>query len=118
VVALLLAVVGLYGVMSYTVSQRREELGLRAAVGASAADLVRLVMMDGVHMTLVGTAIGLLLALGLSGLMASQLYEVRGVDAGVYAGMTVLLLLVAATACGIPAIRAARTDPTSVLKSM
>jgi putative ABC transport system permease protein len=117
VLAFLLAVVGLYGVMSYAVSQRREELGLRAAVGASTASLVRLVMMDGIQMTLVGAGIGLSLAVGLSGLMAAQLYEVQGIDLRVYAGVTALFLFVAATACWIPAIRAARVDPAVALRA-
>jgi putative ABC transport system permease protein len=115
--ALLLAVVGLYGVMSYTVSQRREELGLRAAIGASTASLLRLVMADGLRMTFIGAAIGLLLAVGLSGLMTAQLYEIRGIDLPVYAAMTAVLLVVAAIACWIPAIRAARVDPMSALRS-
>jgi putative ABC transport system permease protein len=116
VLALVLAVVGLYGVMSYTVSQRREELGLRVAVGASTASLLRLVMTDGLRMTLVGAGIGLLLAVGLSDVMAAQLYEIQGIDLRVYAGMTTLLLFVAVMACGIPAIRAARVDPVSALR--
>jgi putative ABC transport system permease protein len=114
--ALMLAVVGLYGVMSYTVSQRREELGVRAAVGASTFSLIRLVMTDGLRMTFVGAGIGLLLAVGLSSLMTAQLYEIQGIDFGVYAGMTALLLAVAATACWIPALRAARIDPVSALR--
>jgi putative ABC transport system permease protein len=114
--ALVLAVVGLYGVMSYTVSQRRGELGLRAAVGASTGSLLRLVMADGLRMTLLGAGIGLMLAWGLSDLMTTQLYEIRGVNPVVYAGMTVLLLMVAAVASWVPAIRAARVDPVTALR--
>jgi predicted permease len=114
--ALLLAVVGLYGVMSYTVTQRREELGVRAAVGATAGSLLRLVIADGLRMALIGAGIGLLLAWGLSDLMATQLYEVRGVNVGVYMGMTGILLIVAAAACWVPAIRAARLDPVTALR--
>jgi putative ABC transport system permease protein len=115
--ALVLAVVGLYGVMSYAVGQRREELGLRAAVGASAGSLLRLVIADGLRITLVGAAIGLVLAGALSSLMTAQLFEIRGVNPAVYAGMTVLLLTVAAVACLVPAVRASRVDPASALRS-
>jgi putative ABC transport system permease protein len=115
--ALLLALVGLYGVMSYTVSQRRQELGVRAAVGATAGSLLRLVIADGLRMTLLGAAIGVVLAWGLSGLLATQLYEIQGVNMAVYAGMTAVLLLVAAVACWVPALRAARADPVTALHS-
>jgi putative ABC transport system permease protein len=114
--ALALAVVGLYGVMSYTVSQRREELGVRAAIGASALSLLRLVMTDGLRMTLAGAAIGLVLAGLLSRLMATLLFEVQGINGPVYAGVTIALLIVAALACSMPAIRAARTDPVTALR--
>ena len=114
--ALTLASVGLYGVMSYTVSQRRAELGVRAAVGASAASLLRLVMTDGLRMALVGAGIGLVLAAILSNFMATLLFEVRGVIVRLYAGVTIVLLTVAAAACWIPAIRAARTDPATTLR--
>jgi putative ABC transport system permease protein len=112
-----LAVVGLYGVMSYTVSQRRAELGLRAALGASAASLLGLVMVDGLRMILAGAAIGLLLASALSSLMASQLFEVRAIHASVYASMAMVLIVVAAVACWIPAVSAARVDPVTALRS-
>jgi putative ABC transport system permease protein len=115
--SLVLAVIGLYGVMSYTVSQRRAELGLRAVVGASAATLHRLVMVDGLRMTLAGAAIGLLLAGALSSFMASQLFEIQAMHASVYASMTMLLIVVAALACWIPAVNAARVDPVTALRS-
>jgi putative ABC transport system permease protein len=115
--ALTLAVVGLYGVMSYAVGQRREELGVRAAIGASALSLLRLVMADGLRMTLAGAGIGLVLAAVLSNFIATQLFEVRGVDVPVYVGVTIVLLMVASVACWIPAIRAARTDPVTALRA-
>ena len=115
--ALTLAAVGLYGVMSYTVSRRREEIGLRAAIGATTSNLLRLVIMDGLRMTLVGAGIGLLLAVALSRLMATQLFEIRGIDLRIYAGMTAVLVVVAAIACWIPAIRATRIDPIAALRS-
>jgi putative ABC transport system permease protein len=89
---------------------------VRAAVGASTASLLRLVMTDGLRMTLVGVGIGLLLAVGLSGAMSAQLYEIQGIDLRVYAGTTVLLLVVAALACWVPAVRAVRVDPVSALR--
>jgi putative ABC transport system permease protein len=115
--ALLLALVGLYGVMSYTVSQRRAELGVRAAVGATAGSLLRLVIADGLRMTFLGAGIGLTLAWGLSDVLATQLYEIQGVNVAVYAGMTAILLIVAAVACYVPAMRAARVDPVTALHS-
>ena len=114
--ALALTVVGLYGVMSYTVSQRREELGVRAAVGASALNLLRLVMTDGLRMTLAGAGIGLVLAAVFSNLLATLLFEVQSLNVPVYAGVTILLLVVATMVCSIPAIRAARTDPVTALR--
>ena len=114
--ALALTVVGLYGVMSYTVSQRREELGVRAAVGASALNLLRLVMTDGLRMTLAGAGIGLVLAAVFSNLLATLLFEVQSLNVPVYAGVTILLLMVATMVCSIPAIRAARTDPVTALR--
>jgi predicted lysophospholipase L1 biosynthesis ABC-type transport system permease subunit len=115
--SLVLAVVGLYGVMSYTVTQRRGELGVRAAVGASAASLLRLVLGDGLRMTLIGAGIGLLLASALSSFLTSQLFEVQAIHASVYAGMTVVLVVVTSLACWIPAARAARVDPVTALRN-
>ena len=114
--AVTLALVGLYGVMAYTVSQRRGELGLRAALGATAADLLRLVMADGLRMTAVGAVIGLLLAAGLSRLLSTQLFQVQAIDPVVYAGVAALFVVVACLACGVPAFRAARVDPAEALR--
>jgi putative ABC transport system permease protein len=116
VLALALAAIGLYGVMSYTVTQRREELGVRAAIGASALSLLRLVMIDGLRMTLTGAGIGLVLAAVLSNLLATMLFEVQGINVAVYAWVTMLLVIVAGLACSIPAIRAARIDPVTALR--
>jgi ABC-type antimicrobial peptide transport system permease subunit len=115
-IALILALVGLYGVMAYTVSQRREELGVRAAFGASASSLLRLVMADGLRMTAAGAAIGLALAAALSRVMTTQLFQVEAIDPIVYAGVTVLFVVVAGIACGFPAFRAARVDPSVALR--
>jgi putative ABC transport system permease protein len=116
-VALTLAVVGLYGLMAYTVSQRREELGVRAAFGASAFALLRLVMAEGLRMTVVGAAIGLVLSAALSRLMTRQLFQVEAIDPIVYAAVTLLFVVVAGVACGLPAFRAARVDPSVALRS-
>ena len=114
--ALVLALVGLYGVMAYTVSQRRKELGVRAALGAPAAGLLRLILADGLRMTIAGAAIGLLLAAALTRLMTAQLFQVEALDPVVYAGVTVLLVAVACVACGVPALQATRVDPVAVLR--
>ena len=114
--ALILAVVGLYGLMAFTVTERRGELGVRAAMGASALSLLRLVLADGLRMTVIGTGIGLLLAVGLSRLMATQLFQVEAIDPIVYGGVTLLFLGVACLACGVPALQAARTDPAAALR--
>jgi putative ABC transport system permease protein len=115
-VALALAVVGLYGVLTYTVNQRRRELGIRAALGATAADAVRLVMLDGLRLTIFGVAIGLPLAGALSQLISSQLFHVNAIDPVVYAVVAVMLVIVAGVACGFPALRATRVDPMSALR--
>lgn len=115
--AVVLAVVGLYGLMAYTVSQRRGELGVRTALGATGADLVRMVMAEGLRMTAIGAVIGLVLAVAVSRVMAAQLFQVEAVDPLVYGGVTLLLVTVAGLACGVPAIRAARTDPASALRA-
>jgi putative ABC transport system permease protein len=115
--ALLIAVVGMYGVMAYTVGQRRTELGVRAAMGASATGLVRMIVTEGMRMTVAGVAIGLLLAGGMSRLIASQLFRVEPIDPMLYTIATTLLVVVSALACGVPAIRAVRVDPAAVLKS-
>jgi putative ABC transport system permease protein len=115
--ALLIAVVGIYGVMAYLVGQRRTELGVRAAMGATATGLVRLVMAEGMRMTLAGMVIGLLLAGALSRLIAAQLFQVDAIDPVLYAVATALLVGVAGLACGVPAVRAVRVDPAAVLRS-
>jgi putative ABC transport system permease protein len=114
--ALVLALVGLYGVMAYTVNQRQKEFGVRAALGASAAGLLRLVLAEGLWMTAIGAAIGVLLASVLSRLMTAHLFGVEPVDPVLYAGVTLLLAAVASLACGVPALRAARVDPAAALR--
>ncbi len=114
--AALLAAIGLYGVMAYTVTQRTRELGVRLALGASARDLLGLVVGQGMRLVVLGVGIGLLAALGLSRLLTTMLFGVRGTDILTYTGITVLLLAVTAFATWLPARRATRVDPAVVLR--
>ena len=114
--ALFLAVVGLYGVISHIVSQRAQEMGIRAALGAGAADLLRLVVGQGLLLAGAGVAVGLGSAAAMSQLITRQLFQVKPVDPLLYATTGALLLLVAALACWMPGRRAARTDPAATLR--
>ncbi|MFZ0639870.1 MAG: ABC transporter permease [Candidatus Acidiferrales bacterium] len=114
--ALLLAMIGLYGLISYSVSQRTREIGIRVALGAQENDVMRLVLGQGVKLTLVGIAVGIGTALGLTRLMGSILYGVGATDPVTFAGVAILLAIVALAACYIPARRAMRTDPMVALR--
>jgi len=114
---LALAAVGIYGVMAYSVSQRRRELGIRVALGADRRSVLRLVLGEGLRLTLVGTAIGLLAALGAARLVQGLLYDVRAVDPVAFTLVPATLLAVAALAVYLPARRAAAVDPIRALKS-
>ncbi len=115
--AIVLAAVGLYGVISYLVAQRSHELGVRIALGASRVDVLGLVLKRGLLLAGAGAAIGIAAALALTRLIASQLYDVRATDLRTYAAVTVSLIAVAALASFVPARRAARTDPMIALRS-
>ena len=113
---LLLAVVGLFGVMSYSVAQRTHEIGVRVAVGAEKLDILRLILTEGMRITVVGIALGLLGAFGISSLVKSQLFGVSATDPLTFLGVVVALALVALAACYIPAQRATRVDPMMALR--
>jgi putative ABC transport system permease protein len=114
--ALGLAAAGIYGVLSGSVSERRRELGIRAALGASRQDVVRLVLGQGAALTGAGVVIGLAGAAAASRVLAGLLFDTPPVDPGTYLAVTVLLAVVALLACWVPAVRAGRTDPMSVLR--
>jgi putative ABC transport system permease protein len=115
--ALALASIGIYGVMSYAVSQRTAEIGIRLALGAERADILRMVVGNGIRLSAAGLAIGVVLAILLSRTISSLLYEVAGTDPLTFAGVVAVLGSVAILASYIPARRAARIAPTDALRS-
>jgi putative ABC transport system permease protein len=114
--ALLLSIIGLYGLMSYSVAQRTHEIGIRMALGAQQGDVLRMVIRDGVFMAGAGIAVGIGGALALTRLLRSLLFEITPTDPATYSAVTVILVVVALTACYIPARRAMRVDPMVALR--
>jgi predicted permease len=115
-VALLLALVGIYGVISYSVAQRSQEMGIRRALGAQQSDILRLVMAQGLGLTLAGIATGIAAALTLTHIMTRLLFHVSATDPVTFVSVAVLFLLVSLTASYIPARRATRIDPMAALR--
>jgi putative ABC transport system permease protein len=115
-VALVLTIVGLYGVMSYSVAQRTNEIGIRMALGAQTRDVLRLIVSQGLKLVLLGLGIGLAVALALTKIIANLLFGVTSKDPFTFAAVAVLLAVVAFVACYIPAYRAARLDPLRALR--
>jgi ABC-type antimicrobial peptide transport system permease subunit len=115
-VALALACIGLYGLLSYEVARRTRELGIRMALGAQKRDLMRLVVRRGLLLSMIGAIIGVGASMAVTRLMVSVLFSVRPNDPATIVGVSLLLVLVALAACSIPARRAMRIDPMVALR--
>ena len=116
VLALMLATVGIYGVISYAVTHRTQEIGIRMALGAQPRDVFKLVLWQGAALTLIGIAVGLVGAFGLMGFLESLLFGVTVTDPVAFIGVSLLLFSVALLACYIPARRATKVDPMVALR--
>jgi ABC-type antimicrobial peptide transport system permease subunit len=117
ILALVIAALGTYSVLSYTVTQRLHEIGVRIALGARTLDVLRLVVSQGLRLAMIGVAIGLVVALGASRVMQSLLYDTSPREPTVTLGVAALLVAIAAAASAIPARRAASVDPVEVLRA-
>jgi ABC-type antimicrobial peptide transport system permease subunit len=116
-VAILLSAIGIYGVIAYLAERRVREIGIRIALGASRARVVRMIVREGALLTALGVAVGVLGALGLSGVLRSLLFEIEPTDPATYVGVIVLLGVIAVLASGLPAFRAAKVDPANTMRT-
>jgi ABC-type antimicrobial peptide transport system permease subunit len=114
---LLLASIGLYGVLAYTVTQRTREIGIRIALGAQRREVVRLVIGQGMRLACAGAALGLVGALAFTRVLQRLLYEITPTDLPTFAAVTAILLLVSVFACWLPAHRAAKVESVEALRS-
>jgi len=116
IVALALAVIGLYGVLAYAVTQRQREIGVRMALGAQRRDVLGLVLIKGMKLTGIGIGIGVAGALGLTRVLSSLLFEIKPIDPLTFITIPLLLVSVAVIACWLPGRKAARVDPMEALR--
>jgi putative ABC transport system permease protein len=116
-IALLLAAAGIFGVISYTVTQRTQEIGIRLALGAQRSDVLRLIIGQGMRLLLIGLACGFVGVFGLGHLLQSLLFGIEAHDLATMLGVSAILSLVAFFACWIPAMRAAQVDPVIALRN-
>ena len=115
--ALMLGIIGIYGVISYAVSQRTREIGIRMALGAQREELTRMFVRQGLALAITGVVLGLATAFMAMRLMSSLLFNVSPVDPGTYVGMTAVILAVAWLACSLPSRRAAAVEPVTALRA-
>src|SRR5262249_40895583 len=117
VIALLMAAIGIYGVIAYSVAQRTREVGIRIAIGAQVHDVLKLVVGQGMRLILIGVGVGIIGALAVTRVLSSLLFNVSATAPLSFAAITLLLMAVALLACYLPARRATKVDPMTALRS-